>query len=639
MAMDGAARVNVYLELKGRLKSGLDTAKKHLNQTVQDMKGKLNDLKTKHIESFRAMSDEIPGFGRAMRVLGNPFIMITAGLTALAVAFATGSRKAQEFDTAMAKANTTAQMSPVELKKTKQQVLDYAANSDTANATMEAPKIFDIMLSSGLDKETSLKSIPTGLKAMKAGFVDAETAARAFANVMNSSGIKDVEAIADKMAMVKNKGNAEFQDIANYLPKIVPAARTVGLSLDEVGGAYAYLTAQGQTAERSATLLENAFKVLGDPEKAKNFKKLGIEFYDAQGKIRPLTSIVDDLGVSLAGLSDKDRAAKLEKLGMDTESAAAFANMTMDVDKLKDSIDSVTNSQGELSRQYEAAKTPMDGWVEVLNWINRLWINLGDTVNAVLGPIGTWLAAHKDLLEVVGYLVLGVAVSWGAYTIATNAATIAQTIFTAGQWLLNAAMAANPVGIIVTTIGLLIGGLVAAYKKSETFRAALSGLMEVGKLLGDVFIGLGKILVGTFTLDIDMVKEGFTQNANAVAEIFSGGIKRAFDKGYKDSIAPRGDENIEISQDKVVESPNMYGNSGNKKNNTVTTKEKDAESKGQNITGSQQVRNITIQKLVFIEGDPQFINQQLGGKSQQELERWFIEMAGRVGVNLARSYN
>lgn len=55
-------------------------------------------------------------------------------------------------------------------------------------------------------------------------------------------------------------------------------------------------------------------------------------------------------------------------------------------------------------------------------------------------------------------------------TVVDKAATVATKAMAAGQWALNAAMAANPLGLVVLALVALVGGLVIAYQKSETFR-------------------------------------------------------------------------------------------------------------------------------------------------------------------------
>ncbi|MCP5787288.1 hypothetical protein NL329_30695, partial [Klebsiella pneumoniae] len=80
--------------------------------------------------------------------------------------------------------------------------------------------------------------------------------------------------------------------------------------------------------------------------------------------------------------------------------------------------------------------------------------------------------------------------------IATAGLTIATYALTAAQWLLNAAVSANPfvlLGIAIVGVGLYLGHL---YNTSAKFRAILSGIGEVAKDLGVVFRGLGEAIIG-----------------------------------------------------------------------------------------------------------------------------------------------
>jgi hypothetical protein len=67
------------------------------------------------------------------------------------------------------------------------------------------------------------------------------------------------------------------------------------------------------------------------------------------------------------------------------------------------------------------------------------------------------------------------------HAVATAATTTATTVATGAQWLLNAALTANPIGLVVVALALLAGGLVLAYQKSETFREIVSGAFGVVK--------------------------------------------------------------------------------------------------------------------------------------------------------------
>ena len=57
-----------------------------------------------------------------------------------------------------------------------------------------------------------------------------------------------------------------------------------------------------------------------------------------------------------------------------------------------------------------------------------------------------------------------------AYAAASGVVRAATLAWIGVQWLLNAALNANPIGIAVVAIAALVGGIILAYKKSETFR-------------------------------------------------------------------------------------------------------------------------------------------------------------------------
>lgn len=82
--------------------------------------------------------------------------------------------------------------------------------------------------------------------------------------------------------------------------------------------------------------------------------------------------------------------------------------------------------------------------------------------------------AHTARLTTALSAQAGAALAAGAATakatIAAKASAAASKIMAAGVWLVNIAMRANPIGIVITAITALIAIIVVAYKKNETFR-------------------------------------------------------------------------------------------------------------------------------------------------------------------------
>jgi phage-related protein len=69
-------------------------------------------------------------------------------------------------------------------------------------------------------------------------------------------------------------------------------------------------------------------------------------------------------------------------------------------------------------------------------------------------------------------------IATAAVAIAMNVVKVATLAWTAVQWALNAALSANPIGLIVLAIIALVAGLIYAYKHSETFRNIVNAVFK-----------------------------------------------------------------------------------------------------------------------------------------------------------------
>lgn len=84
-------------------------------------------------------------------------------------------------------------------------------------------------------------------------------------------------------------------------------------------------------------------------------------------------------------------------------------------------------------------------------------IKVGDWVVKVAG----WI---KDHWSIIKPLVEGLVIAWGAFVIAMTAVTVA-------TWLWNAALAVNPVALLITGIGLLIGAIIWLIQNWDAVKA------------------------------------------------------------------------------------------------------------------------------------------------------------------------
>jgi TP901 family phage tail tape measure protein len=622
--MDGKAKVTVWLEMKNKLKQGFNQGRDYINKNISEFKGKLSGLTNSFVTNFKSMAAQIPGLGNALSLLANPIGLVAAAVVALAGAYAHASRMAHQFESAMLKANVTAQESRADFKKTSAHVLDVAANSKLDNAVQATPQAYNILLSAGMDKDTALKTLEPTLQAAKAGFTDVEVVAKAAAASMNSSGITDATRVYDILFATLNKGNAEFQDIANYLPKIIPVAKNVGINMEQVAGAYAYLTAQGQTAERSATLLENAFKVLGDPEKVEKFKKIGVTIFDQAGKVKPLTSIINDLNVALRGLTDEKRTKVLDFLGLDMEAAGAFSALSMDAAKFKEIIDFTTNSQGQLTKAIDASSSSMDNFTLFSNQVDSAWVKIGERVNEALGDGAEWM---KPFME---------------------------------EWM----------PVIVEGFGMLFEYLARTFKMLTFMPRKIMEWTSKSEFLKDIFSAIGTIIKGVFDIVgwvVDKIEWLFDHTIGPMLDAidwvygkikslnpFSSGDKKEeyvpassaeynkrldnaknFSWNDAENLTNMGNplKPIPLNMYKPEEQPNA------KVKGVLSEIDKNKKKKDDGgISSGTQTRIITINKLSIVEGNFISNNPQIANMDKTEIERFFDEMIQRAFVNLGKSY-
>jgi tape measure domain-containing protein len=110
-------------------------------------------------------------------------------------------------------------------------------------------------------------------------------------------------------------------------------------------------------------------------------------------------------------------------------------------------------------------------------------------VTAALAPVWAGInAAPISVLQTVQWLLSRIAANPEAFSVLASAITtvafaitavrIATTVWTAVQAALNLVLAANPIGIIIMAIAALVGGIIYAYKNSETFRNVLSAVWD-----------------------------------------------------------------------------------------------------------------------------------------------------------------
>jgi len=212
-------------------------------------------------------------------------------------------------------------------------------------------------------------------------------------------------------------------------------------------------------------------------------------------------------------------------------------------DIAKDTLSGIAGAFGLISGNSKKAHDPLKTLNDVLSEIAK-----HKTAIKVLGAVIVSAFAAKKLSDFVNGM---------AMVIKTlKLVTISSKLAAAAQWLLNIAMSANPIGIIIIVLAALGAAFYELYKHNKKFRDFIKGLVagaaeffkgvgkwfgEAGKAIGKFFGGLGKWAsngtksLGKFFSGLGKWFGGIGKSIGSGANVFGkwfSGLVKGFVKGW-----------------------------------------------------------------------------------------------------------
>lgn len=262
---------------------------------------------------------------------------------------------------------------------------------------------------------------------------------------------------------------------------------------------------EGSTAFNAMLTRLNNADVLGK-KVAAVYDNIGISAKDMSRMVKE-----DAVGAVLTFLEackNSEDPAKNLSISMGVEHSPKIAKLMNSTDTLRNALELASDkakNAGSMFNEYEVkSKTTANSLLLLKNSVNQFGITVGQTVLPVVSTLADKMAAvtqkftafaesHPALsrgLIMVGGGLAGLSVTALA---SAYAATFVSDGFTllggglsrivpvikglvTGQWALNAAMMANPIGLTIAAVAAVGAGLVLLYNKCETFRNAMNTL-------------------------------------------------------------------------------------------------------------------------------------------------------------------
>ena len=349
-------------------------------------------------------------------------------------------------------------------------------------------------------------------KSAVGGVTETSTAVDVLTSVVNAYGDDVISAnkASDLMFMAMRKGKTTFEEMASNMYSVLPAAKSLEVPFENITAAIATMTAMGTPTAQSTTQLGRMFLEFSkDGTKAseiflqatnKTFKQFIAEGNNLQDALNIMDAVAKKAGVEINNLFNTAEAGN-----------AALALTGKGAIRFSEDLKAMEESTGSTEKAYEKMSGTISFFLEGIRAkiavfklniadkyfpeiqdaimkvdesfdrleengsLDRLAESIGGIIATVILEFDKWLNNIDFIIErledMASFIQYNLPGAIGVIKLLVKAFAVMKIIsfinsikaaigvvksFTAVQWALNAAMNANPIGIIITLVGLLI---------------------------------------------------------------------------------------------------------------------------------------------------------------------------------------
>lgn len=455
------------------------------------------------------MSDTSTSIGDKFKSVGSVLSSAGATLTKkvsvpLVAAGTVLGNFAMNTETSISKVNSILQLGGNEFSKY-QKTLKSGANelglaySDYADAAYQA-------ISAGVKQADVTNFLTQSNKLAKGGLTDLTTATDLLTTVQNAYGLsqKDMAHVSDVLIQTQNKGKTTVNELGASMGKIIPTAKNLGVSVEQLGAGYAIMTSKGIATAESTTYMNSMFNELGKSgsnvdkilrqQTGKSFAELSKEGKSTGDILQILSEYAGASGKSLSDLFSSSEAGK-----------AALTLMSDGAKGFNEQLEGMQNSSGMCEKAFESMDTTGSKVEKSLNRLKNAASTLGDallpviaTVAEAVSQFALWLSKMLEAHPVIGQIVTVIG------------------------------LVAAAIGPVLSVIGFLISGLGTVINIVTTVIGAITGLVAA---FGWIPLAIAAVVAAGIYLIThwEQVKEVVLDVWNAVTEIIGDAVDEIVD--------------------------------------------------------------------------------------------------------------
>lgn len=264
----------------------------------------------------------------------------------------------------------------------------YADMASRLNTTVaDVTSSMKLFYQQGLNTSQVNKMVEASAIAAALGETSMAEASETLTSIINSYNLSASEALSvtDKISQVAIVSAADFNEISTAIEKVAASASSAGLDIDHMMG---YLAKMIETTREAPTNIGTALKTIvanmakfkEDPSSANEegftandvdraLKTVGISLLDAQGQIRDLGDVLDELGAKWESLT-RNQKSYIATMIAGTRQQSRFYALMNDYDRTLELVNASLDSDGKATSQFALYTQSLEA---ATNRLNNEW--------------------------------------------------------------------------------------------------------------------------------------------------------------------------------------------------------------------------------------------------------------------------
>ncbi|WP_280150127.1 phage tail tape measure protein [Bacillus pumilus] len=297
------------------------------------------------------------------------------------VAIGGAVKVAADFEKAMSRVGAVANASNDEMGRLTETARHLGATTQFTDGQVAGGMQYLAM--AGYKTNNIIGAMPGLLATAAAGQTDLGVTADIVSDILTEFHIaaEDTNRVADAMTYTFTNSNATLQQIGQTMKYAGPAAKTAGVSMEELAAATGIMANSGIKADMAGTALRSTLTRLAAPPKPAGnaIHELGLSITDANGRMKPLSNIIDQINEKTKNYTETEKIRIAKQLAGQHALSGFITLLHAGGDKIDKFTKQIENSGGVAEKVAKGQMDNLAGSMEYLkSAANNAVISLGN---------------------------------------------------------------------------------------------------------------------------------------------------------------------------------------------------------------------------------------------------------------------